>query len=32
MKYDYHHVGIPTTEPRSKERYSSVIDMYTNFI
>ncbi|QDP72010.1 helicase [Legionella israelensis] len=30
MKYQYHHVGIPVTEPRPKERYSSVMDMYTS--
>lgn len=30
MKYQYHHVGIPVTEPRSGERYSAVMDMYTS--
>ncbi|KTD44345.1 hypothetical protein [Legionella parisiensis] len=30
MKYKYHHVGIPVTEPRSGERYSPVMDMYTS--
>lgn len=30
MKYEYHHVGIPVTEPRQGERYSSVMDMYTS--
>ncbi|HHT0594725.1 TPA: helicase [Legionella anisa] len=30
MNYQYHHVGIPVTEPRSGERYSSVMDMYTS--
>lgn len=30
MKYQYHHVGIPVTEPRFGERYSSVMDMYTS--
>lgn len=30
MKYEYHHVGIPITEPRPGERYSSVMDMYTS--
>lgn len=30
MKYEYHHVGIPVTEPREGERYSAVMDMYTS--
>ncbi|VEB32671.1 hypothetical protein [Legionella cherrii] len=30
MKYQYHHVGIPITEPRPGERYSSFMDMYTS--
>lgn len=30
MKYEYHRVGIPVTEPRQGERYSSVMDMYTS--
>ncbi|QIW09597.1 helicase [Francisella sp. LA112445] len=30
MKFEYHHVGIPVTEPRQGERYSSVMDMYTS--
>lgn len=30
MKYEYHHIGIPVTEPRQGERYSSVMDMYTS--
>lgn len=30
MKYLYHHVGIPVTEQRPGERYSSFMDMYTS--
>lgn len=30
MNYQYHHVGIPVTEPREGERYSEVMDMYTS--
>lgn len=30
MKYQYHHIGIPVTEPRAGERYSPVMDMYTS--
>lgn len=30
MNYQYHHVGIPVSEPRAGERYSSVMDMYTS--
>lgn len=30
MKFEYHHVGIPVTESRQGERYSSVMDMYTS--
>ncbi|APA83651.1 helicase [Francisella tularensis] len=30
MKYKYHHIGIPVTEPRSGERYSPSMDMYTS--
>ncbi|MBN9228252.1 MULTISPECIES: helicase [Legionella] len=30
MNYQYHHVGIPITEPRPGERYSPVMDMYTS--
>lgn len=30
MKYQYHHMGIPVTEERAGERYSSVMDMYTS--
>ncbi|KTC82306.1 hypothetical protein Lche_0570 [Legionella cherrii] len=30
MNYQYHHVGIPITEPRPGERYSSFMDMYTS--
>jgi len=30
MNYEYHHVGIPVTEPRENERYSPVMDMYTS--
>ncbi|WP_392538847.1 helicase [Legionella sp. 227] len=30
MNYQYHHVGIPITEPRPGERYSSLMDTYTS--
>ncbi|AEE87897.1 MULTISPECIES: helicase [Francisella] len=30
MKYKYHHIGIPVTEPRPGERYSPSMDMYTS--
>ncbi|AXA34410.1 MULTISPECIES: helicase [Francisella] len=30
MKYQYHHIGIPITEPRDGERYSPTMDMYTS--
>lgn len=29
IKYSFHHVGIPTTEVREGERYSSTFKMYT---
>ncbi|WED43486.1 VOC family protein [Legionella cardiaca] len=29
-KYEYHHMGIPTTIPREGERYSSTFKMYTS--
>ena len=30
VKYEYHHMGIPTTEKREGERYSSTFKMYTS--
>ena len=30
VTYKYHHMGIPTTEPRAGERYSSTFKMYTS--
>ncbi len=30
MKYEYHHMGIPTTEIREDERYSPRFKMYTS--
>ena len=30
VKYEYHHMGIPTTEKRPGERYSSTFKMYTS--
>jgi len=30
MNYQYHHMGIPVTEPREGERYSSTMKMYTS--
>jgi hypothetical protein len=30
MNYQFHHVGIPTTEVRPDERYSSTFKMYTS--
>ncbi|KTD08511.1 VOC family protein [Legionella jamestowniensis] len=29
-RYQYHHMGIPTTTPREGERYSSTFKMYTS--
>ena len=29
LSYEYHHTGIPTTEPKANERYSSTFKMYT---
>lgn len=29
-KYIFHHIGIPTTEKKSNERYSSTFKMYTS--
>lgn len=31
-EYRYHHMGIPTTEVRSNERYSEAFKMYTSDI
>jgi len=30
MNYQYHHMGIPVTEPREGERYSPTMKMYTS--
>lgn len=30
IKYEYHHMGIPTTQKREGERYSSTFKMYTS--
>ncbi len=30
VRYEYHHMGIPTTEPREGEKYSSTFKMYTS--
>jgi hypothetical protein len=30
VTYEYHHMGIPTTEPKEGERYSSTFKMYTS--
>jgi hypothetical protein len=30
IKYEYHHTGIPTTEVREGEKYSSTFKMYTS--
>jgi hypothetical protein len=30
IKYDYHHMGVPTTVPRPGEKYSSTFKMYTS--
>jgi hypothetical protein len=30
VKYEYHHMGVPTTVPRVGERYSSTFKMYTS--
>lgn len=30
VKYQYHHMGIPTTEIREDEKYSSTFKMYTS--
>jgi len=30
IKYLYHHIGIPTKQPRPGERYSSTFKMYTS--
>lgn len=30
VKYEYHHMGIPTTQPRENERYSATFKMYTS--
>ena len=30
VKYEYHHMGIPTNEIRESERYSSTFKMYTS--
>lgn len=29
VTYEFHHLGIPTTDPRPGERYSAVYGMYT---
>ncbi len=29
IKYEYHHIGVPTDKPRKVERYSSTFKMYT---
>lgn len=29
LKYEYHHMGIPTHEPKENEKYSSAFKMYT---
>jgi hypothetical protein len=29
IKYEYHHIGIPTDKPQTGERYSSPFKMYT---
>ena len=30
IKYEFHHLGIPTQELRKNERYSSVFKVYTS--
>jgi hypothetical protein len=30
ISYQYHHMGIPTTEKKKNERYSSTFKMYTS--
>lgn len=30
VKYEYHHMGIPTTQKREGEKYSSTFKMYTS--
>lgn len=30
VKYEYHHMGIPTNIPRTGEKYSSTFKMYTS--
>jgi hypothetical protein len=30
IKYDYHHMGVPTTVSRAGEKYSSTFRMYTS--
>lgn len=30
VRYEYHHTGIPTTEVRTGEKYSSTFKMYTS--
>jgi hypothetical protein len=29
VKYEYHHMGVPTTEPRENEKYSETFKMHT---
>lgn len=29
VHYEYHHMGIPTEQPKANERYSSTFKMYT---
>ena len=30
VTYEFHHLGVPTAEPRPGERYSAVFGMYTS--
>lgn len=30
VKYEFHHIGIPTTKKRDGEKYSSTFKMYTS--